>query len=443
MRSLAALVLAFLACTPLTPGPVDGADAGQSDAGVDGGHDGGLLVDAGSDAGLPIRCIEDWPAATPAAPVPGLTGVVHKVVWEKKLGWSGFHTELVLANNRLAFVTGNKLWLLDLAGNVRGEVLDSNAQLGTAVLADKNGSFYFAASAIHAVDADGGIRWKFQLGMNLWQSQETTSTSKLPLLSPNGVLYFAATDGYLYAISSADGGLVWKKDVGLHPEGGAHWSGPGVGDTFFLNGVPHVAADGTPTARIHVDGRPLDVTVSSFEGSAAGRYVEVNGNLKSRMHFFDKCGNLRWSLPNTSSWGIFLAGFDDALFVLNGDREGAWYSPDGEILVGPKTVAGIPWILGADGTVYSTSCAPGDPETSTLSVFAYGADLQEKWSVPIGAPCTHTSMALGDDGVLYLARQGPSQTTITAIQTSSPGLAPTAWPARWVNNRRTGWLESP
>ena len=104
---------------------------------------------------------------------------------------------------------------------------------------------------------------------------------------------------------------------------------------------------------------------------------------------------------------------------------------------------GTPSSLGADGTLYTTHCSPVDGGTSTVTVTAYSPTLDELWAIDIGSPCSYSGTALADDGVLYFARNETSRLEIIAIQTASPGLAPTAWPTHFHDNRRTGWLSAP
>ena len=118
----------------------------------------------------------------------------------------------------------------------------------------------------------------------------------------------------------------------------------------------------------------------------------------------------------------------------------SWYSAEGALRQGPRPVPGFATTLGADGTVYTTACSQQDARTSDLSLVAYSSELTSMWRLELGKPCTYSGTALADDGVLYLARELIDGIEILAIQTASPGLAPTAWPTRRHDNRRTNWL---
>jgi hypothetical protein len=75
-----------------------------------------------------------------------------------------------------------------------------------------------------------------------------------------------------------------------------------------------------------------------------------------------------------------------------------------------------------------------------MSLVAYSSELTESWRIELGKPCTYSGTVLADDGVLYVAREVADGIEVIAVQTASPGLAPTAWPARRHDNRQTGWL---
>lgn len=76
------------------------------------------------------------------------------------------------------------------------------------------------------------------------------------------------------------------------------------------------------------------------------------------------------------------------------------------------------------------------------TLLAYSWNLEKLWSLDLGQGCSQAGGVLGDDGVLYFARQLDAGIQVVAVQTQSPGLAQTAMPIWWYyNNRHTGWLE--
>jgi hypothetical protein len=150
-------------------------------------------------------------------------------------------------------------------------------------------------------------------------------------------------------------------------------------------------------------------------------------------------------LPNQpgTSWNVELALFDDSLFVRGGPhgKSAYVYSESGEKLRGPVALRGFATSLGADGTLYTTECTATDLRAGELTLVAYDADLSERWSLNLGRGCTYGGTAIAPDGVLYLGREDPEgKIEVLAVQTQSPGLAPTPLPTRAADNRRTGWI---
>jgi outer membrane protein assembly factor BamB len=349
-----------------------------------------------------------------------------------------YTSDLVLTADRIALLAGNKLWLLDRSGNVVRDVLDPEAHGAATVVADGSGNFYFVMSKVFSVTRDGATRWVFNLGSGIW-------TSSRMLLSPSGILYFAASDGYIYALRTSDGQVHWKQGGALRPDGIVRPVIIGVGDALFVDDKVYRAGDGTLLGSIAVNGAPVQPGPAWAAGFVAGRFVEVGDRLQLRLHLLGKCGQLLWSFPDRDSWHVGLVGKDDALLVRRFDGTNFWshwYSATGALLDGPHPTRGIPTALGADGTVYSLECVAGPLGPGDMTVFAYAPDLSVSWSLPLGAPCNFQAAALADDGVLYIARDVSNGVEVVAVQTASPGLASTPWPTRGHDNGRTGWLGS-
>jgi hypothetical protein len=109
------------------------------------------------------------------------------------------------------------------------------------------------------------------------------------------------------------------------------------------------------------------------------------------------------------------------------------YERDGSVVAGPATSAGWPYLIGADGTIYTYFHA---------NIAAYSRDLKMLWHWSAPAPSgTLYGAVLDRSGVLYLATDGSTGTVLTALQTRSPGLARSAWPAHRHDNRGTAWLD--
>jgi outer membrane protein assembly factor BamB len=430
-------------------------DSGVSVAEGDGGasDDAGVpqadRTDAGvsaGDGGTTLTCIENWPTQPNSGSKPSIEGVQPGIKWKKTVPWLAYTSDLVLTGDRIGLLAGNKLWLLDRSGNVVGDFLDATAMGSATVVADAIGNFYLATSRIVALTQDGAVRWTFEFGPSVSPLYSVGETSSTMLLSPMGVLYFAASDGYVYALQTSDGHVQWKREVGLRADGRVRWMNIGVGDAVFVEDRAYRASDGTPLGDLNVNGAAVQPLLASSSGVLAGRYVNSpDGRLENRMHMLGRCGELQWSFPDMQSWYSTLAGTDDALFVTRFDGTrfwSYWYSKTGSALKGPLPNRGVASALGADGTVYSLECDSGLLDQANMTVFAYASDLTEAWALGMGAPCNYSAAALADDGLLYLARDVSAGVEVIAIQTKSPGIASTAWPARRHDNRRTSWLGS-
>jgi hypothetical protein len=389
----------------------------------------------------PFRCVEDWPAFTAAQLEPSLSVKAPVELWRKSLPDGNFIPETAFTGTHLGILTRNQIWILDLQGNVTGHLQDADSHFaGGGPVADRDGNFYFVTSRAIKILPDGTVSWSADLGPNLSPSLETTASSRL-LLSPDGILYFAASDGYLYGLmTKGTSRQKWKVNVGLGVNKYALNVRAGVGDTILMEGSNRVTTDGTTASVPVVGGQPMEV-LSAVPDGMVGGFEDSEG---FRTHVLDRCGKLLWAFPKTGkqTWWITLLDYDSRYLVTAGAYPTAhlyFFSRDGTQLLGPKDAPVGPRLLGADGTLLETRCTESGGN-AVLDLFAYSAALDPSWSLSFAGPCHLTSLALGDDGVLYVTRANDTETEVIAIQTAIPGLGRTALPIAGYNNRRTGWL---
>jgi len=405
---------------------------------------------------LKPRCIEHWPEDPQAKPTPPLNiDNAGQVLWTKEVPGGTNTGPLAMAGDRLAYLSSTTLVILDTEGNFVNSFQESTAFTGHGPpVADEEGNFYFGAAEVISVTSDGQPRWHFALGGDILGS-ETTYTSLLTL-SPDGILYFSATDGFLYAVRATDGTQLWRQKVGLTKYGGHSPYGAylGIGDVLIAEKGYHDRKTGTLIASHPViDGEPMPVNLASFTHLFGYRVIDKD-NLLFYRPAMDKCGDQKWSFPSGKSLYANLVGFNDTILTNYGD-EAFIYSSDGEPLVGPAPLDlhYFPKAIGADGTLYYNYCTElYQKDRGVASVQAYSPQLELLWSVELGKSCTDEPFVLADDGRLYVLRSTFEEfpdhlelkgLELTAIQTASPGLANTAYPTLRTNNRRTGWIGGP
>lgn len=421
---------------------------------TDGPSDGGDKEDAGDDAGdqdipdaeplPPMPCIEDWPEFPDVASVPSLPkteGAWGEVLWRKKLNWSTLRGSLAFDGHHLAVVSGNVLSILDTKGEIVGEFKEFSSMLGSDVVADGKGNFLFSSQSLFLITPTGEKLWSTAFGQNISYAYETTETSKI-LLSPDGIAYVATTDGFLYAIKADNGEIVWRKEVGLREGYNPVPLNFGVGNMIFIDGTPYSRPYnrmiGERFEKLTMDGEPL-IILSGTTKSMIGRYpYRETDNI---FFLFDRCRNFEKKVPNADkSLRFEFVSFDDFI-VTTEKRTIHIYDSSGLLVVEPTEVRGLLKILGADNIIYLIGCEPEGAQN--IYIEGYDDKLSrvyyqeyETTSCPITI-----SPVLSDDGTLFVAIDNLiSGIEIFAIRTWSPGVAKTAWPMEYQNNRRTGWL---
>jgi hypothetical protein len=447
--------LAVAACGKSSTGPQQAqpVDAALQDCGWSPDGDAGAPSHDAPDVSAQAHCVDDVPPAQEAGPVvPNTTGPIE--LWRKTVGAAKVRGELVLVGDRLVLSLVNSLVALNRKGEKLWSFVDPGVQLSSAPVADAQGNVFVVNTSAYSFDSSGQVRWKVPLGGNLDTTHETTYTNRA-LLSPDGYLVFAASDGFLYALKASDGMQRWRRSIGLNPQKQAWTVTLGVGDTVFVGATPYALTSGEPGKDASVSDHSVPVRYASYDGLIASDFQPVGDTREERSYSLDFCLKSRWAPPNTGgSWhaGVVLPDNVTAFTlyptgaVVGSPAEGYLYSAAGQVLVGPKPMRGVLSAAGADGTIYSLECSSPDQAAADLGVFAYSPTMEPKWTLNIGPGCMQQSATLADDGVLYVLH--PVATNIlelelVAIQTGSPGLIRSAMPTLQFDNRRTGWLGSP
>ena len=419
-----------------------------------------LLVACGkSSSSSSNQCIADWPAAgepfTPAAP---LAGVEPRILWRKRLTGAVTNDWILVNDERVALTAGGRLYLLDHDGNYLGGRTSAAFEGVTSAVADRDGNYYFVGWNVYSTDADGNLRWLVPLAEVTGDAPRARGRL---VLGPDGGLFFGDSDGYLYAVESRDGQRRWRRRIAGDGEGAPVVLGGAGNAVLAIARAPAGQAEGQAEVRPQLwrasDGEPL----ASFDGPGGERYgamfgrtlgivtqrMEDRGGSYPWMHIsaLDTCAEERWTLtPRRAQWPALIGPGDQLYVVEREDEEGSptfvsLYGPDGKRAAGPAPMP-PPWGIGADGTIYALACdKPGHDGPSRLH--AFGPDLEERWVLPLGDSCPAAGPVIDAQGQLYFTWYIDNATEVVAVQTGSPGLAPTSWPTRRHDARGTGWLD--
>lgn len=185
---------------------------------------------------------------------------------------------------------------------------------------------------------DGTVKWIFETG---------SSISSSPVIDEDGVIYFSADNGYLYAVKK-DGELEWKTKLGTPY---THGYGGYVGYSAFPSAGPTVDKDGN----LYITTREQDLVA-----------VDPNGNVK-------------WRFPlniTFDHWGTPVIGDDGTIYV-NGSPPDEDFYP-------------------VDGSPYIRNNPPDG------GLYAITPDGKEKWHYKVGYRMFN-SPTLGKDGTIYIA----------------------------------------
>lgn len=195
---------------------------------------------------------------------------------------------------------------------------------GSKCVINSDGTIVYCGTddkSLRALDAaNGSLIWKFST-----QGAVTSSTR----VGPDGSLYFGCLDGYFYAVKP-DGSLKWKKNLGEEI-----WSSPALlssGKTIFIgsmaDGSPNVFSLDSDTGEIiwkyETDG-PVFSSPSVSHDDKAVFYCSFDANCYA---FDTEKGNKLWMFQADSSIqsSPAVSRADGTLFV--GSSEGSIYAID-------------------------------------------------------------------------------------------------------------------
>lgn len=406
------------------------------------------------------RCIPSWPAATPAAAPAAPLAKTPALLWRVPVSGASPNDWILLSGEHVAFTSGGRLFLRSREdGSDQGGRSSAAFERVSSAVADDAGNFYFVGQSAYSVDANAAWRWMKPLtgAPRANPYKDVPTAGRTSALGPDGTLYVGASDGALYAIDTASGAQKWRQAIASPKDGDR---GPivvgGIGGAIVTTTRAGSLRPSVFDART---GEPLQRWSSPDGPLFAAFFAPTLGIVTQRMAdhggpypwmdlaVLDACGQTRFRLPATRPQWPALVGADESLYVVERDDVtgsdtfvSVYAAADGRRTLGPVPAA-PPWGIGADGVVYAVQCdAPGHDGPSRLIAYD-GATFVEKWRLELGASCPSAGPVIDDTGRLYFTWFIDHYTELVAVQTTSPGLASTPWPARRRDAHGTAWVK--
>ena len=441
------------------PKTVDASDTG--DGQVEGKDSSVDRIGSGSpevspEGGVATACFRGLGA--PPKPVVSKAPLIAepKVVWTKKLGG------LVATGDRV--VIGNGFIAATAAGvvyfvNKRTQAVKSwgsgGIELFNTITVGNDGNVLVSGFSAYAVTPEGTLSWQVNLGPpidNEWSFCDTSYSKS------SNTLFSLCNNGQLYGLRIGALAPSWSSRFYVS---GALDSRimPGFGDILSIAPGPRLNR-GEIQFFAAEDGQAL-VAPGNIPG--AGFALYSGGLLTSQptMKAYDKCGRLLWETGENDQYVVpIVVGLpDETIFAMAGTvsssagRKLQLHNSATGAVVAERLAADTetPIAAGADGAYYSLTCSPFSSEETPAApeIVAYDSALNEKWRkslviADLGAPtyrCPRWGVALDLDGMLYLVAEERTGTFVMAVQTQSPGPAPTVWPLHFGDNRGTNWAE--
>lgn len=334
-------------------------------------------------------------------------------------------------------------------------------------------------SNIHAINADGTMKWEKEVG--------DIVRSSIVISDDGGTVYTHSYDDFFYALSAMDGSTTWSFEIGnnakystaalgadgslyngsqtdnfhaLNADGTEKWVFPTGGD---VNGSPVIGSDGT----IYVNStddflyaiNPADGTeiwkyeYGSWSGTAlaidAADNIYLAGEADAETGVIvsvTSAGAERWKI-NTSAVSGSATGTGKI------DQGGPAIGPDGTVYVGTKgpellaldpASGSIRWSytkaefagIGSTPAVDKNGHVYFGDDSGIFTVLDKDGNL--KFELNLGSKIW-SSATIGDDGLIYVgATQADDSGLVYAIELYGEAPAESPWPMRHGNRRHTG-----
>lgn len=396
-------------------------------------------------------CVEDWPEETaPFVAAPPLSDAEPEILWRSTIGLSVPVESLALSSGKLSFTWYRYLVQVDADTGAVDIITSFLRERITSVVYDPQGNAYFAGHNVYSLAPDGTYNWIAPL---LEEDGEPVHARGRMVRDPRGDLYFSATDGHVYGVDGSDGTVRWRSLL----------TGGGQDLPVVVGGIGGALLAYAPHSnwRGQLWNAQTGEAMSYFTSPSGERYgamvgpdigiiaqrMEDPGGSYPWMHIsaLDECGKERFHLAaQRPQWPVLIGPGDQLYVVERDDYPGSptavsVYAPSGERVAGPVDMP-IPWAIGADGTIFAVACDSSGVE-GPARLYGYSQELQEQWMLPLGDGCPASAPVIDETGRLFFVWLIDNDLEMVAVQTTSPGLAATSWPARRPDALGAAWIQ--
>jgi outer membrane protein assembly factor BamB len=461
---LAALSLMYVSCSrrdsraDLSCCTDDAGDAPAKDGAAQSTADADSSMGvAGRDAAAETACLTSFPPESGATRAE-LAGVVPSVRWIKKLvnGVGSVSGHLAMSERAVAVPLSNGVAIYQKSSGDVKVFSRPGAEIFDDVIVGSDGTFLIGGKGIYAVNEEAALAWALPLGAARPIANEFFMC-RLAYSRSRQILVAVCNDGAMSGVQAGPDrqAVLWRQQ--LYTEGVFDVS---LAPSYGASSLVHVPSPHQGAGTWVIDsasGRQLGTLASRDVISLLSSKGFLARASLATLTLLDRCGSRQWRSTEAQITQIpmVLGGPDERVFTLeldgSGERHLAMVSAaTGERLAGP-TASGTPVAAGADGTFFAVSCDNLSPTVvradSPPSLVAYDSTLTEKWRVTLPVPpnqgtyaCPRPAVALDRDGVMYMAVEADG-TYLFAVQTKSPGLAPTPWALRFHDHSGSVWLD--
>jgi hypothetical protein len=353
------------------------------------------------------------------------------IKWRYNFGNFAWGTPAVGTDETIYYPSGD-LVALTKDGSLKWKYYDAYVR---DVAIGSNGAIYAVSPAyLIALDPNGFAKWSHEL----WNSFRTC-----PALGSDDTIYVVAANNSLHALSPA-GELKWSAtlvetgyltvDPVIAPDGTIYI--PAEGNLYALNpdgSQKWTAPAGWAAEYEYAVGQDGTVYVPGTYPSASLTAIDPNGLQKwsflSEKHTY---GNS----PALGEDGTIYLGMQNTLYAINPDGSEKWHL----ILAEAPGVADVysTVAVGADGTVYFGTAGVDTGKGNTLTAVDPSGSIKWQDAAPRVSPQFTYFFgipAIGPGGIVYV---GSGDSCLYAIETSSTGLADSAWPMYRHDPQHTG-----